>query len=430
MLGGNRERERERERERFGKLSDPGRANYNIHRNTYIGDSSLNARNDGRQGKDTTTLYCINSNTYTSLRSQTSPSRAEITDQVRYDGKLIFHYPKEIGKYAYLINKYADPRTEYQYPTAKYEYPITEYKYRKAQYQYPITKYEYRNAKYHYPITKYAYRKVKYDSQKMLKRQPPAYIQCTFEQNLTQYGNNIPFCFTILYPYTMNRNCFAPTLGSDLYFYDGWQLIKNFVDDNLDDLVTIDDDWWEDTVTTADQTWEDAYTAWKDKENRTKLITANKNAARDALEPVASKTIDRLRADAFMTEARQRSINIFIEPHSSTPTPTTTKYPVVFVEPSIAKRITLSTSPNDEDTKVKPHGVSHVEIAWDDELDAPPKKVSELSKADLFTKHTFILNDFDEDQRGTAVYIAARYVMKAEQSGYGPWSPITFAIIP
>jgi hypothetical protein len=228
----------------------------------------------------------------------------------------------------------------------------------------------------------------------------------------------------------MNRNCFAPTLGSDLYFYDGWLLIKNFVDDNLDDLVTIDDDWWEDIVCVADQTWEDAYTAWKDKENRTKLITANKNAARDALEPVASKTIDRLRADAFMTEPRQRSINIFIEPHSSTPTPTTTKYPVVFVEPSIAKRITLSTSPNDENTKVKPHGVSHVEIAWDDDLDAPPKKVSELSKADLFTKHTFILNDFDEDQRGTAVYIAARYVMKAEISGYGPWSPITFAIVP
>jgi hypothetical protein len=31
---------------RFGKLSDPGRANYNIHGNTYIGDSSLYARND------------------------------------------------------------------------------------------------------------------------------------------------------------------------------------------------------------------------------------------------------------------------------------------------------------------------------------------------------------------------------------------------
>jgi hypothetical protein len=44
--------------------------------------------------------------------------------------------------------------------------------------------------------------------------------------------------------------------------------------------------------------------------------------------------------------------------------------------------------------------------------------------------HKIILGRSEEDQRGSAVYMAARYVMNADVSGYGPWSGITFAIIP
>jgi hypothetical protein len=86
--------------------------------------------------------------------------------------------------------------------------------------------------------------------------------------------------------------------------------------------------------------------------------------------------------------------------------------------------------PHGEATKGKPLGVSHIEVAWDDDLDVPPKKVSELKNVDIFTRSPFILGDFEEDQRGSAVYMAARYVMNADVSGYGPWSGITFAIIP
>jgi hypothetical protein len=94
------------------------------------------------------------------------------------------------------------------------------------------------------------------------------------------------------------------------------------------------------------------------------------------------------------------------------------------------KRVTVEFKPHGEATKGKPLGVSHIEVAWDDDLDVPPKKVSELKNVDIFTRSPFILGDFEEDQRGSAVYMAARYVMNADVSGYGPWSGITFAIIP
>jgi hypothetical protein len=38
--------------------------------------------------------------------------------------------------------------------------------------------------------------------------------------------------------------------------------------------------------------------------------------------------------------------------------------------------------------------------------------------------------EFDDEDRGKRVYMAARYVMRATSSGYGPWSEICFAIIP
>jgi hypothetical protein len=48
---------------------------------------------------------------------------------------------------------------------------------------------------------------------------------------------------------------------------------------------------------------------------------------------------------------------------------------------------------------------------------------------DLFSRTSFML-EFDDEDRGKTLYMAARYVMKATSSGYGPWSEVCFAIIP
>jgi hypothetical protein len=228
----------------------------------------------------------------------------------------------------------------------------------------------------------------------------------------------------------INANIFSVYNSKDPEFYHRTNGIKEFVDINVDHIA-INKDWWTKTVTPAHNAWKDAYLIWDDKDKRTRLVTANKNATRDQYEPLVSQTIEALRADPTVTSQQLINLHIFKETHSSHPIPTTEKIPELLVESSPPKRVTIAVRPlGEEGVKAKPPGVSHIEVAWDDDLDVPPKKVSELKNVDLFTKTPFILGDFDDEQRGSPVYMAARYVMNAEASGYGPWSIISFAIIP
>jgi hypothetical protein len=83
-----------------------------------------------------------------------------------------------------------------------------------------------------------------------------------------------------------------------------------------------------------------------------------------------------------------------------------------------------------EISKGKPDGVSAIEMAWA-KRNTPPDSINDLihENITLYTRNTFTL-DFDESERGEAVYLAARYVMRADVSGYGPWGEIIFAVIP
>jgi hypothetical protein len=231
-------------------------------------------------------------------------------------------------------------------------------------------------------------------------------------------------------PAYINPNLFSVYGSTDAIFAQATNSFKAFVDANIDDL-TIDEPWWLNTVTPAHTAFHNAYLAWDNKDNRTKLITATKNGTRERYEPLVSQYIEALRADPNVTREQLRALNIYKESHSSHPLPTTDAIPELLVESSPPKRLTIAYRIlGEEGHKAKPPGVSHIEVAWDDELEAPPKKISELRHVDLFTRTPFILNDFDEEQRGTAVYMAARYVMNAEQSGYGDWSTVTYAVIP
>jgi hypothetical protein len=48
---------------------------------------------------------------------------------------------------------------------------------------------------------------------------------------------------------------------------------------------------------------------------------------------------------------------------------------------------------------------------------------------DLYSRNSFML-EFDDEERGKKVFMAARYVMKSTASGYGPWSEVCFAFVP
>jgi hypothetical protein len=153
-----------------------GRANYNIDRNTRIGDSSLYARND-EDRKATTNKHARDnyyvSNNYPSLRSHSLPSRAEIPDQVRYDEALTCLYAingstlagaagikdqvrhdegktcefekntYEFNKKAYEFNKFT-----YEFITKAYEFNTPTYEFNNKTYEFNTFTYEFKGKTY------------------------------------------------------------------------------------------------------------------------------------------------------------------------------------------------------------------------------------------------------------------------------------------
>jgi hypothetical protein len=222
---------------------------------------------------------------------------------------------------------------------------------------------------------------------------------------------------------------FEPAAVSDLVFNRGVIKIFDFTEAKKAALG-IPLTWWNTEVTNAHERWLTAWETYQDPDIRNKLITAEKNDARLAYQPLVSRTIEFLRGNVLVTDAQERELDIYLEPHTSTPIPATTKMPEIHVELDIIRRITGFFRIAGEEGKGKPEGVSSIEMAWDIR-DKKPDTVDDLihKNLDLYTRNAFVL-EFEENERGRMVFMAARYVMRSSKSGYGPWGEITFAFIP
>lgn len=223
----------------------------------------------------------------------------------------------------------------------------------------------------------------------------------------------------------MNTDIFEPSVGNDDHFHRGALKVYGFVKKNLDTL-TVNKPWFNTTVTEAHNNWVDAYELYLDEDNRTKLITAEKNEARKLYVPLVSKEIEALRADPTMTKAKLRNLDIWIAPHSSHPVPVTDNIPELRVEVYVIRRVTVHFKPSNSTSKAKPHGVHGARFAWAI-LDEEPDHIDDLINRDVDTRTPFTL-DFDQAERGKTVYFAAAWEMN--NGALGPWSEIVYAIIP
>jgi hypothetical protein len=219
---------------------------------------------------------------------------------------------------------------------------------------------------------------------------------------------------------------FAPTQGSDISFHLGQDKVFKLANAHKAKLG-LPTTWWDDFAA-AKNNWENGYNEWCSPENRTKFVTAKKNVARNNYEPFLTNIIGLLRNNANISDTQLRAADILVEKHLPYPTPTTQEFVHLTVEPSVVRRVIVSFRSQGADSKAKPRGVASMELKWGifDEL---PLTVEQLPITNLYSKSPLMLT-FEEYQRGEKVYMAARWVMKSTASGYGPWSTITFAIIP
>jgi hypothetical protein len=226
---------------------------------------------------------------------------------------------------------------------------------------------------------------------------------------------------------------FEPSNATDYNFHLGCNKIFDFTEKNKQKLA-VPLDWWNKDVTNAHNRWNNAWANCQDPDNKTKLITAEKNDARTAYQPLIAQTIDFLRGNALVTDAQQRKLDIFIAPRHTQPLPTTNKFPAVNVELNVIRRITGHIVVAGTDSKAKPDGVATIQFAWaikNNDPNEKPVTIDELlhENLEIYTRSAFIL-EFDEDDRGKTVYMVARYGMSSSKSGFGPWGEITYAIVP
>jgi hypothetical protein len=208
---------------------------------------------------------------------------------------------------------------------------------------------------------------------------------------------------------------------------------NRFISQVIDNEVKwkVDKEWLEGDVSDHLDEWNETFAQDQNPMTKNKLSTARKNAARKELEADLHKLIEFLRGNIHVSDDDERELGIYIAPHDTHPTPTTTKSPEIRVELNHIRRVTGSFHIEGSDDRGKPDGVGSVQMAHGFAQDDEEVTIKKLihQNLDLYSRNSFML-EFDDEDRGKTVYMAARYVMKASASGYGPWSEICFAIIP
>jgi hypothetical protein len=218
---------------------------------------------------------------------------------------------------------------------------------------------------------------------------------------------------------------FEPSNATDNEFFIGAGKLYKFIKANINKL-TIPKDWFDDNVTPAHLNWETANDNYQDPDNRTKLITAEKNETKKIYAPLLTQEIEALRFDPYVTDAQLRNLDIFKQPHSTHPVPVTDKIPELKVELHVIRRINVHFKSQGEISKAKPHGVHAARFAWGF-MEQKPDNISQLDNIDVGTRSPFTL-DFDEHERGKMIYICAAWEMNNGE--LGQWSEIIHAIVP
>jgi hypothetical protein len=186
----------------------------------------------------------------------------------------------------------------------------------------------------------------------------------------------------------------------------------------------LDSTWISGTLTPARNKWNTAWTAYENPATRTTLITAAKQDARDEYEKVLMILVANLRSNTRLTDDDRRAVGIHIRDTKPTPAPVPTTFPVLAIDTSTARRLTINFRDSASTSAAKPKGVHGAEIKWLVADEKPTVEQLTNSTFDTRTPYTLI---FTDDQRGKIVWICARW--ENTRGEKGPWGDMESGII-
>jgi hypothetical protein len=211
---------------------------------------------------------------------------------------------------------------------------------------------------------------------------------------------------------------------SDVNFNTKQEIIANFVDENLE-TKRLDKNWVETLFKPARKKWEDVWKKCQDRNQRTKVLTFEKNQAREEYEPLLRLIMKNLEVNTLVTDEERAELGIFpTEPRSITKDPTS--YPELSVRITAPRELIVGFRNHGSVSRAKPTNIHGMEIRYAI-LGNSPKSVDELIHSD-FDTHSPVTLKFKEEDRGKTVWMCGRW--ENTRGGKGPWSEFYSAIIP
>jgi hypothetical protein len=161
--------------------------------------------------------------------------------------------------------------------------------------------------------------------------------------------------------------------------------------------------------------------------NRGKVDVLNKTNSRKALESALRVFIKGyITYNPEISDAVRESMGLPIHDVKPSPAPTVLSYPEYEIDSSTIRRVIIKFHNSGSTSKAKPKGVHGAEIRME-VLAEPPVSVDGISQSRFSTRSPYTA-EFDENQRGQAVYICLRW--ENNKGEKGPWGEIVKAIIP
>ena len=171
--------------------------------------------------------------------------------------------------------------------------------------------------------------------------------------------------------------------------------------------------------------WRLAWERYDNPKTRTPVITGDKNAVRVDYEKSLSQLVGILKLNPLVTDSERRALGINIRDTMPTPVPVPTSFPVVAIDSSQRRCITIAFRDSETNLAAKPKGVHGAEIRWLIADEQP--EIDELTNSDIDTRTPYTL-EFTEAQRGKTIWICLRW--QNTRGEKGKWGDIEKAIIP
>jgi hypothetical protein len=189
----------------------------------------------------------------------------------------------------------------------------------------------------------------------------------------------------------------------------------------------LEDKWLDETLLPEKQKWEQAWETYVNPATRNPAVTFAKTQQRKTYEKPLRILVKNLQSNLHVTPEELQAMGIVIPSPGKRPSPIASDSPDAEVDTSVIGRISIHFfRRGGTHRKGKPDGQRGAEIRWVIS-ETPLTRWEELIHSEFDTNSPFTLA-FENDWRGKTVYFALRW--ENTRGEKGPWSPITYAIIP